>query len=44
MIPQKNSLFFLLSLLVLCIAAPAQATNFRIIFNNDNMGELDGCG
>ena len=44
--PRKNNrLFHLLALLALClVATPATAAPLRLIYGNDNMGELDGCG
>jgi len=39
-----NALFLLLPLLVLFARAEVEAAGFRLIYNNDNLGELDGCG
>jgi len=43
----KNKNLLFLGLLVLSLlVAPlrVEAAEFRLIYNNDNMGELDGCG
>ncbi|MGD9947731.1 MAG: hypothetical protein AB7U29_04535 [Desulfobulbus sp.] len=42
---KKNRLFLGLLLLSL-IFAPlrVEAAGFRLLYSNDNMGELDGCG
>ena len=44
--PRKNNRsFLLLALLALCLAVtPVTAAPLRLIYGNDNMGELDGCG
>jgi len=46
--PKNKSLplLTLLALLVLAIFAgtTAQATGLRLLYANDNLGELDGCG
>jgi len=34
----------LLPLLALLAAVNAEAASFRLIYGNDNLGELDGCG
>ena len=45
----KNKLILLLALLILPIlmfgaGRTAEATGLRLIYANDNLGELDGCG
>lgn len=45
----KNKLIQLLTLLALVCLAPfagktADAAALRLIYSNDNLGELDGCG
>lgn len=47
--PRKNKhqqllILLLLSLLVACAGTTVHATGFRLIYANDNLGELDGCG
>lgn len=44
--PKKNKrLFFSLLILSLLLSSiRAEAASFRLLYNNDNMGELDGCG
>jgi len=44
--PRQNSRYLpLLALLALCLViTPATAAPLRLIYGNDNMGELDGCG
>lgn len=44
--PRKsNRSCHLLLLLALCLAVTqATAAPLRLVFGNDNMGELDGCG
>jgi len=37
-------LLLLLPLLVLLTASGVKAASFRLIYGNDNLGELDGCG
>lgn len=32
------------SLMVLLVASRAETAGFRLIYTNDNLGELDGCG
>ncbi len=34
----------MLPILALLAGATANAAGFRIIYTNDNLGELDGCG
>ncbi len=34
----------MLPILVLLAGATANAAGFRLIYANDNLGELDGCG
>lgn len=46
---RKNKLPLLLTLLLLPLLAslgarPATAAALRLIYGNDNLGELDGCG
>ncbi|WP_157470135.1 hypothetical protein [Desulfobulbus elongatus] len=36
--------FVLPALLILFTASGSQAASFRLIYGNDNLGELDGCG
>jgi len=43
-IPTRAAALLLLPLLVLLAAPGAHAANFRLIYGNDNLGELDGCG
>ncbi|MDR2548887.1 MAG: hypothetical protein LBD10_01580 [Desulfobulbus sp.] len=38
------ALLLLLPLLALLAATGAEAATFRLIYGNDNLGELDGCG
>ena len=38
------ALLLLLPLLALLAAPCASAATFRLIYGNDNLGELDGCG
>ena len=45
----KSKLVLLLTLLALVCLAPfagktAEAAGLRLIYSNDNLGELDGCG
>ena len=44
--PRKNRLILLLTLLLLAslAARPATAAALRLLYGNDNLGELDGCG
>jgi len=48
--PRNNSLLPLLTLLILPVLAAfaatttASAAGLRLIYANDNLGELDGCG
>jgi hypothetical protein len=43
---KRLSFLFLLALpfLALSIGTTADAATFRLIYANDNLGELDGCG
>ncbi len=43
---KKNKVVFASLLLLSLLASPhqMQAENLRLLYNNDNMGELDGCG
>ncbi|MDD2462676.1 MAG: hypothetical protein PHI97_01640 [Desulfobulbus sp.] len=43
---KKNSPLFLGFLLLSLLVAPlrVEAAGFRLLYSNDNMGELDGCG
>jgi hypothetical protein len=41
---QPLLLLLLLSLLILLTGIEANGAGFRLIYNNDNLGELDGCG
>ncbi len=44
--PRKNKpLFHLLAAFALCCTVTsAAAAPLRLVYSNDNMGELDGCG
>ena len=44
--PRKNRSFFhLLAVFALyCTVTTAAAAPLRLVYSNDNMGELDGCG
>ena len=36
--------FLILPLLITCAAKTIEAAGLRLIYSNDNLGELDGCG
>jgi len=44
--PRMNRLILLLTLTLLAVltARPATAATLRLLYGNDNLGELDGCG
>jgi hypothetical protein len=42
--PRILSVLLMLPILVLLAGATADAAAFRLIYANDNLGELDGCG
>ena len=42
--PQILFVLLILPILVLLAGATANAAGFRLIYANDNLGELDGCG
>ena len=42
--PRMLSFLLMLPILVLLAGATANAAGFRLIYANDNLGELDGCG
>jgi len=42
--PQILSVLLMLPILVLLAGTTANAAAFRLIYANDNLGELDGCG
>jgi hypothetical protein len=42
--PRLHPFLLILPILLLLAAATANAAGFRLIYANDNLGELDGCG
>jgi hypothetical protein len=42
--PRLLSLLLILPILVLLAGGRGEATGLRLIYANDNLGELDGCG
>jgi hypothetical protein len=42
--PRTLSFLLILPILVLLAGSAAEAAGFRLIYANDNLGELDGCG
>ena len=42
--PRLQPFLLILPILLLLAGATANAAGFRIIYTNDNLGELDGCG
>ncbi|WP_319587975.1 hypothetical protein [uncultured Desulfobulbus sp.] len=42
--PRILSFLLILPILALLVGSTANAAGFRLIYANDNLGELDGCG
>lgn len=38
------TLLLTVSIMILLVASRAETAGFRLIYANDNLGELDGCG